>query len=138
MLTKWPLPSRRALAVTAAALAAAGLAACSSSSSTTSGATGGSTSSAATGGNQPALVMESSPENSITRNFNPFTVTTPVYGMGPDGLIYEPLIQFNLAKPPDDYPYLATGFTWGDWRQVDHLRDPPGREVERRAAVHPR
>jgi peptide/nickel transport system substrate-binding protein len=58
--------------------------------------------------------MESSPENSITRNFNPFTVTTPVYGMGPDGLIYEPLIQFNLAKPPQDYPYLATGFTWSN------------------------
>jgi len=117
MLTKWPLPSRRALAVTAAALAAAGLAACpSSTSSTTSGTTGGngSNSSAATGGNQPALVMESSPENSITRNFNPFTVTTPVYGMGPDGLIYEPLIQFNLAKPPENYPWLATGFTWAD------------------------
>jgi peptide/nickel transport system substrate-binding protein len=114
MLTKWPLPSRRALAVTAAALAAAGLAACSSSSSTGSGATGGngSSSSAATGGNQPALVMESSPENSITRNFNPYAVTTPVYGMGPDGLIYEPLIQFNLAKPPENYPYLATKYTW--------------------------
>jgi peptide/nickel transport system substrate-binding protein len=111
MLTRWPLPSRRALAVTAAALAAAGLAACSSSSSNTSGAGG---TQASGGGNQPALVMESSPENSITRNFNPYAVTTPVYGMGPDGLIYEPLIQFNLAHPPDYTPYLATKFTWGD------------------------
>ncbi len=115
MLTKWPLPSRRALAVTAAALAAAGLAACSSNSSSSTGATGGgNSSSAAAGGNQPALVMESSPENSITRNFNPYAVTTPVYGMGPDGLIYEPLIQFNLAKPPDYYPFLATKYAWGN------------------------
>ena len=142
MLTKWPLPSRRALAVTAAALAAAGLAACSSSTSTpTSGATGngGSTSAATgllaagiaacsshsstgggtgstgtgTGGSQATLVMESSPENSITKDFNPFATTAPVYGMGADGLIYEPLIQFNLAKPPQYYPYLATSYTWG-------------------------
>jgi len=57
--------------------------------------------------------MESSPENSITDDFNPFATTAPVYGMGADGLIYEPLIQFNLAKPPQYYPYLATGYTWG-------------------------
>ena len=112
MLTKWPLPSRRALAVTAVALAAAGLAACSTSSSNSSGSGGAQANSG--NGNQSALVMESSPENSITRNFNPYALTTPVYGMGPDGLIYEPLIQFNLAHPPDYMPYLATKFTWAD------------------------
>jgi ABC-type transport system substrate-binding protein len=53
------------------------------------------------------LVMESSPETSITQDFNPF-VTTAAWGMGATGLIYEPLIQFDLAAPPKYYPWLAT------------------------------
>jgi peptide/nickel transport system substrate-binding protein len=109
MLTTRQFTSRKVAAIAAAGLLAAGIAACSSSSSTSSGATGGSTS----GASQPALVMESSPENSITQDFNPFATTAPIYGMGADGLIYEPLIQFNVAKPPQYYPYLATGYTWG-------------------------
>ena len=98
------------MAIAAAGLLAAGIAACSSSSSSSpsAGSSTGSTSSS-----QPALVMESSPENSITKDFNPFSTTTPVYGMGADGLIYEPLIQFDVAAPPKYYPYLATSFTWG-------------------------
>jgi peptide/nickel transport system substrate-binding protein len=57
--------------------------------------------------------MESSPETTITDNFNPFVTTTPLYGMGPDGLIYEPLIEFDLAAPPKHYNWLATGYSWG-------------------------
>jgi peptide/nickel transport system substrate-binding protein len=34
--------------------------------------------------------------------------------MGATGLIYEPLIQFDLASPTVSYPWLATGYTWGD------------------------
>jgi peptide/nickel transport system substrate-binding protein len=58
--------------------------------------------------------MESSPETSITQDFNPFVNTNPVYGMGATGLIYEPLIQFDLAAPPKYYPWLATSYTWAD------------------------
>ena len=59
--------------------------------------------------------------------------------MGATGLVYEPLFQFNLANPATaPYPWLATAFTLGRRRQVDHLHDPPGREVERRPAVHRR
>jgi peptide/nickel transport system substrate-binding protein len=99
---------RRFLAVAAACSLAAVLAACSSSSSSSPS----STSSASTTGK--TLVMESSPETSITQAFNPFAPTQAPYGMGADGLIYEPLIQFNVASPPNYYPWLATSYAWSN------------------------
>ncbi len=99
---------RRFLAVAVACLLAAALAACSSSSSSSPS----STSSASTTGK--TLVMESSPETSITQAFNPFVTTQAAYGMGADGLIYEPLIQFNVASPPNYYPWLATHYAWSN------------------------
>jgi peptide/nickel transport system substrate-binding protein len=96
---------RRSLAgLAAAATICGGLAACSSSPNA------GKTNS----GNTPTLVMESSPETSITQAFNPFVATQAAYGMGATGLIYEPLIEFNLAKPPQYYPWLAKKYAWGN------------------------
>ena len=86
---------------------AAGLAACSSATSTSSSA-GTATTTGKT------LVMESSPESTITQAFNPFVPTQAAYGMGATGLIYEPLIQFNLAAPPKYYPWLATSYAWSN------------------------
>jgi peptide/nickel transport system substrate-binding protein len=102
---------RRLLAVATAGLLAAGLAACSSSSSSS-----GSAASSASGGTTTGktLVMESSPETAITQDFNPFVNTQAAYGMGADGLIYEPLIQFNMVAPPQYYPWLATSYAWSD------------------------
>ena len=57
--------------------------------------------------------MESSPENSITQDFNPFVSTAAPQGMGATGLIYEPLIQFDLANAAEQYPWLATDYKWG-------------------------
>ena len=57
--------------------------------------------------------MESSPENSITQDFNPFVSTAAPQGMGATGLIYEPLYQFDLANPTVQYPWLATHYAWG-------------------------
>jgi len=54
--------------------------------------------------------MESSPENSITDDFNPFVSTAAPQGMGATGLIYEPLYQFDLADPTQQYPWLATSY----------------------------
>jgi len=34
--------------------------------------------------------------------------------MGATGLIYEPLIQFNLVAPPKNYPWLATSYAWSN------------------------
>jgi peptide/nickel transport system substrate-binding protein len=60
------------------------------------------------------LIMESSPENAITQDFNPFVQSTGAYAMGVDSLIYEPLLQFDLAKPSAaPYYFLATAYSWG-------------------------
>jgi peptide/nickel transport system substrate-binding protein len=96
---------RKLVAVTAVALLAAGAAACSSSSSST-GSSGSSSSS--------TLIMESSPESTITQAFNPFVATQAIFGMGADGLIYEPLLQFDIAAPPKYYPWLATAYKWSN------------------------
>jgi peptide/nickel transport system substrate-binding protein len=96
------------MAVAAATLLTAGVAACSSSSATSAP---GAAHSSATGA---TLVMESSPETTITQAFSPYTTTNATYSMGATGLIYEPLIQFDLADPPANYPFLATGYTWSD------------------------
>jgi peptide/nickel transport system substrate-binding protein len=94
--------------IAAAALVCAGVAACSSSTSGGTGAGGHSSSASQT------LTMESSPESTITQAFNPFDPTQAAQGMGATGLIYEPLIQFDLAKPTIQYPWLATSYTWAD------------------------
>src|SRR3984885_2605818 len=101
---------RRLFAIATAGLLAAGLAACSSS--TSSSASSGSTGAASAMGK--TLVMESSPETSITQAFNPYVTTQAIYGMGADGLIYEPLIQFDVPAPPKYYPWLATSYTWSN------------------------
>jgi peptide/nickel transport system substrate-binding protein len=99
---------RRLCAVAAAGVLAGGLAACSSSSSSSSGSAGTGTTTGKT------LVMESSPETAITQDFNPFATTAAPWGMGATGLIYEPLIQFDLAAPPKYYPWLATSYAWSN------------------------
>jgi peptide/nickel transport system substrate-binding protein len=99
---------RRLCAVAAAGVLAGGLAACSSSSSSSSGAASTGTTTGKT------LVMESSPETAITQDFNPFATTAAPWGMGATGLIYEPLIQFDLAAPPKYYPWLATSYAWSN------------------------
>ena len=58
--------------------------------------------------------MESSPESAITQDFNPFVPTVAPQGMGATGLIYEPLLQFDLAAPPKYYKWLATSYKWAD------------------------
>jgi peptide/nickel transport system substrate-binding protein len=100
---------RRILTVATAGLLAVGLGACGSSSGT--GASPKSSGNASANANA-TLVMESSPESTITQAFNPFVATQAAYGMGATGLIYEPLIQFDLASPPKYYPWLATSYRW--------------------------
>ena len=105
----WRLHSyRRLCAVAAAGVLAGGLAACSSSSNSSSGSASTGTTTGKT------LVMESSPETAITQDFNPFATTAAAWGMGATGLIYEPLIQFDLAAPPKYYPWLATSYAWSN------------------------
>jgi peptide/nickel transport system substrate-binding protein len=100
---------RGLLAVAVAGLLAAGLGACSSTPAPSS--TGSSNTNTGASG---TLVMESSPESAITQDFNPFVSTVAPQGMGATGLIYEPLLQFDLAAPPKYYPWLATSYKWSN------------------------
>ena len=102
------LSHRGLITIAAAGLLAAGLGACSSTPAPSTGSS--STSTGASG----TLVMESSPESAITQDFNPFVATVAPQGMGATGLIYEPLLQFDLAQPPKYYPWLATSYTWSN------------------------
>src|ERR1700735_4487949 len=110
---------RRLLTVATAGIIAVGLGACSSTSSPSSAKGGSSTATSKT------LVMESSPESTITQDFNPFVNTGQAYGMGATGLIYEPLIQFNLAAPPKYYPWLATAHAWSHGGETHNLHIRP-------------
>jgi peptide/nickel transport system substrate-binding protein len=112
-LTIKRIKGKRVVALTATGLLAAGLAACSSSGSST-GASGTSSSSSSSSSSNSEVVMESSPENSITDNFNPFVSTLAPQGMGATGLVYEPLFQFDLANPTVSYPWLATKYAWSN------------------------
>ncbi len=98
---------RPAVAVTGVLCLGLALGACSSSGSSAGKKSSG-TSAAG------ALVMESSPESTITDDFNPFVPTAAPQGMGATGLIYEPLIQFDIAAPPKYYPWLATAYKWSN------------------------
>jgi peptide/nickel transport system substrate-binding protein len=101
------LTQRGLMAVATVGLLAAGLGACGSSPSSS-----GSSSTKASASN--TLTMESSPETTITDDFNPFVSTAAPQGMGATGLIYEPLLQFDLAAPPKYYPWLATAYSWSN------------------------
>ncbi|HSR83029.1 MAG TPA: ABC transporter substrate-binding protein [Streptosporangiaceae bacterium] len=108
MSINYPSP-KKLFAVAAVGLLAAGVGACGSSKSSNGGGGGSSGNSSSN-----TLVMESSPETTITQDFNPFVSTAAPQGMGATGLIYEPLLQFNLAAPPNYYKWLATGYTWSN------------------------
>src|SRR5579875_3151586 len=101
--------SRTPRALTAVAVAAAlalAASACSSSgtksgSSTTSGSAKGQT-----------LVVETNPVATLTDTFNPFLQTSIGNQLNATGLIYEPLLQWNITKPNSYYPWLATSYNW--------------------------
>ena len=78
------LTHRGLAAVATAGLLAVGLGACGSSGSNNSSSSRSNT-----------LVMESSPESSITDDFNPFVPTAAPQGMGATGLVYEPLLHLT-------------------------------------------
>lgn len=48
----------------------------------------------------------------LADNFNPFSTTGQ--DLMADATIYEPLVQYNLAKPGQIYPWLATSWAWSD------------------------
>ena len=62
--------------------------------------------------NNVVLTMESSPTNTLTKDFNPFSTTSAAYLVAGTSFIYEPLLQFDAAKAGVIYPWLATGYKY--------------------------
>jgi peptide/nickel transport system substrate-binding protein len=95
---------RRLAAVVAAASLALLAAACSSS---------GSGSSA--GSANVTLTVEASPTGPIADTFNPFLSTSPAVLLGAESMVYEPLLQYNLASATAaPVPWLATSYAFSN------------------------
>lgn len=108
-MKRW-IHQRSWLAGCAAIVVAALLVGCGGTSSSSSGngkATGSSHSNA-------VLTVESSQQNSITKNFNPYVPSSAATLLGATSLVYEPLLQFNAIKPGQQYNWLATGYSWSN------------------------
>ena len=95
--------------VVAAALAACGS---TSSSSSSSGSSSNAAAKAPAASSGSVLTVESSQQNSITQNFNPYVPSSAASLLGATSLIYEPLLQANALKPGTYYNWLATGYSW--------------------------
>ncbi|MGZ4261204.1 MAG: ABC transporter substrate-binding protein [Solirubrobacteraceae bacterium] len=98
------------LAACAALVATALIAGCGGSSHKGSSANAAET----TGSSSAVLTVESSQQNAITKNFNPFIQSSAAALLGATSLIYEPLLQTNAIKPGQYYNWLATGYSWSN------------------------
>ena len=120
---------RRLLAACAVLGTAALLAACGGSSSSKSSGSTASASDAAqtTSGNSSAvLTVESSQQNAITQNFNPYIQSSAASLLGATSLVYEPLLQANAIKPGQYYNWLATGYSWSNGGKTITFTIRPG------------
>ena len=120
-MKRWISQQRLATAASALAVAVV-LAACGSSSSSSSSGTSNSTNHTS----NSVLTMESSQQNSVTKDFNPFVQSSAATLLGATTLIYEPLLQFNAIKPGSVYNWLATGYTWSNGGKTITFTIRPG------------
>jgi len=103
---------RRLLAACAVLGTAALLAACGGSSNNSS--TANATNAASSGNSSAVLTVESSQQNAITQNFNPYIQSSAASLLGATSLVYEPLLQANAIKPGQYYNFLATAYSWSN------------------------
>ena len=109
--------------VVAAALAACG--GVSSTGSSSKSSNDGSSNPASAGGGA-VLTVESSQQNAITKNFNPYVPSSAASLLGATSLIYEPLLQANALKPGQYYNWLATSYSWSDGGKAITFTIRPG------------
>ena len=109
-MKRW-IKQQRWLAAGAALGAAAVIAGCGGTSSSSSGGSGASSGSS---GGSSVLTVESSQQNAITQNFNPFIQSSAATLLGATSLVYEPLLQANAIKPGQYYDWLASSYTWSN------------------------
>ncbi|MGH2881527.1 MAG: hypothetical protein ACRDPA_02285, partial [Solirubrobacteraceae bacterium] len=105
--------NQRRLPATCAVLISAGLLAACGSSSHKNSTVNASNVSHATN-SSAVLTVESSQQNAITQNFNPFIQSSAATLLGATSLVYEPLLQANAIHPGKYYNWLATGYTWSN------------------------
>jgi peptide/nickel transport system substrate-binding protein len=110
-MKRW-INSRSLLAACAMLATAALLAACGGSSHNSS--TVKASNASNTTNSDAVLTVESSQQNAITQNFNPFVQSSAASLLGATSLIYEPLLQTNAIKPGQYYNWLATAYTWSN------------------------
>jgi peptide/nickel transport system substrate-binding protein len=115
---------RRLLAVCAVLGTAALLAACGGSSHKSS--TVSATNASSSTNSNAVLTVESSQQNAITQNFNPFVQSSAATLLGATSLVYEPLLQTNAIKPGQYYNWLATAYTWSNGGKAITFTIRPG------------
>ena len=109
-MKRW-IKQQRWLAAGVVLGAAAVIAGCGGTSSSSSGGSGASSGSS---GGSSVLTVESSQQNAITQNFNPFIQSSAATLLGATSLVYEPLLQANAIKPGQYYDWLASSYTWSN------------------------
>lgn len=60
------------------------------------------------------LTILAGPQGPYVVNFTPFSQSNIPYSQGGLGLVYEPLLQFNILKPGVIYPWLAMSYAWSN------------------------
>jgi peptide/nickel transport system substrate-binding protein len=64
--------------------------------------------------NTSYLNIIADPAGPFANGFNPYSLSNSAYVQGATGMVYEPLMQFNLLKVGQIYPWLATSWAWAD------------------------
>jgi peptide/nickel transport system substrate-binding protein len=62
------------------------------------------------------------------QGFFPFSTSSNPYDQGVIGLVYEPVLMYNLAKPSQIYPWLASGYKWSNAGKTLTFTVPNGRK----------
>jgi peptide/nickel transport system substrate-binding protein len=89
------------------------------------GSTGGGGGSSAAAGVYTLSGSETGPN---VQGFFPFTASGNAYGQGVIGLVYEPVLMYNVANPSKIYPWLASGYHWSNGGRTLTLTVPNGRK----------
>ena len=69
------------------------------------------------------LVTGSGP---FVSNWNAYSNSSSAYVQGVLGFVYEPLMQYNILKAGQIYPWLATSWTWSNGGKTLTLQTRPG------------
>jgi peptide/nickel transport system substrate-binding protein len=83
------------------------------------------------------LTVESSQQNAITQNFNPFVQSSAATLLGATSLVYEPLLQANAIKPGQYYNWLATSYSWSNGGKSITFTIRPGVKWSNGSALTP-